>query len=292
MEVACGQCLGCRLDRSRVWAMRMVHESSLHSVNSFITLTYRDKVACTEEQLDSGYHIRDDWSLCKDHFQRFMKRLRKTRPGKMKFYHCGEYGNICKHGIDLRKVQCPLCNVGRPHYHAILFNCEFTDLETYETGEVDRYTSPELERIWKYGFVDVGTVTMQSAAYTARYVMKKVTGVNSKEHYTSVDIDGSIIEVEPEYATMSKGIGRDWYERYKDDVFPASETPVPGEGVIKKVPRYYDEILRKEDVEMYDAIKEKRVRSMEDNKEEYTSQRLVDKYKVKKAQTQTLGRKL
>ena len=45
MEVACGQCLGCRLDRSRMWAMRIAHEASLHELdggNCFITLTYDD----------------------------------------------------------------------------------------------------------------------------------------------------------------------------------------------------------------------------------------------------------
>ena len=123
MEVACGQCLGCRLDRSRMWAMRIVHESSLHELNGgncFVTLTYDDE------------NVPDDWSLDKSHFQLFMKRLRKwvfspsglgRRPeydddgnlvNGVRFFHCGEYGNMCKHGINLELVGCPLCNVGRP----------------------------------------------------------------------------------------------------------------------------------------------------------------------------------
>ena len=40
MSVPCGQCIGCRLDRSKSWAIRCVHEASLHDVNCFITLTY------------------------------------------------------------------------------------------------------------------------------------------------------------------------------------------------------------------------------------------------------------
>ena len=54
MEVACGQCLGCRLDYSRMWAMRIVHESTLHELdggNCFVTLTYRDPKECNLEQL-------------------------------------------------------------------------------------------------------------------------------------------------------------------------------------------------------------------------------------------------
>ena len=42
VEVPCGQCIGCRLERSRQWAMRCVHEAQLHRDNSFITLTYDD----------------------------------------------------------------------------------------------------------------------------------------------------------------------------------------------------------------------------------------------------------
>ena len=105
MEVACGQCLGCRLDRSRMWATRIVHESSLHELdggNCFVTLTYRDPVECSPGQLKEGLHVPSDWSLHKEHFQKFMKRLRKAfAPQKIRFYMCGEYGNVCKHGIDL-----------------------------------------------------------------------------------------------------------------------------------------------------------------------------------------------
>jgi hypothetical protein len=42
-----------------------------------------------------------------------MKRLRKKYSHKkLSFYHCGEYGE----------------KQGRPHYHAIIFNHQFSDL--------------------------------------------------------------------------------------------------------------------------------------------------------------------
>ncbi len=127
MEVACGQCLGCRLDRSRMWAMRILHESSLHEAhggNCFITLTYDDEF------------MPDDWSLHRADFVNFMKRLRKAfHPEKIRYFMAGEYGNICKHGIDLELVGCPLCSVGRPHFHACLFNAEFPDLMPYGTRD-------------------------------------------------------------------------------------------------------------------------------------------------------------
>ncbi len=282
MEVACGQCLGCRLDRSRVWAMRISHEASLYqhsNGNSFITLTYDNE------------HVPQDGSLDKTHFQKFMKRLRKSTAQKIKFYHCGEYGNQCKHGIDLTRTLCPLCNLGRPHYHACLFNKEFSDLTPYETqGDITRTTSPELEQIWGKGVVDVGKLEFQSAAYVARYIMKKITGEPAKDHYQNINPYGEIIKVEPEYSTMSNGIGRDWYEKYKDDCFPSDETPVPGQGVIPKVPRYYADLLKESDPQMHDRVKAIRQTYRNENMEEYTPERLMAKYKVKKAQTTNLTR--
>ena len=213
----------------------------------------------------------------------------------MRFFHVGEYGRKCKHGIDLERVACPLCNVGRPHYHACLFNCTFSDLEPYESdGGIIRYTSPTLQKIWGYGFVDVGEVNYASAAYGARYILKKVNGQNAPDHYTSYDLDGVVTFLQPEYTTMSRkpGIGKDWYDKYKTDVYPSDETPVPGFGVIKKVPRYYDELFKIEDPISMEQIKELRKKYKEDNKEEYTPQRLEAKYKVKKASIEQKKRKL
>ena len=190
-------------------------------------------------------------------------------------------------------VKCPLCNVGRPHYHAILFNCSFDDLEPYsqQNGRI-RYTSEKLESIWRYGFVDVGRVTVQSAAYCARYIMKKVNGANAKEHYESVDLHGEVVDLQPEYSTMSNGIGAAWYAKYKDDVFPSDEVPVEGKGVMRGVPRFYDEKLRAEDEDMYEEVKAKRLKYKEDHPEEFEGSRLESKFRVKKAQISTLARNL
>lgn len=296
MEVACGQCLGCRLDRSRMWAMRIVHESTLYETgngNCFITLTYRDPEICSTQELLDGKHIPADWSLRKTDFQKFMKRLRKARPGaKLKYFHCGEYSNTCRHGLDLETVKCPLCNVGRPHYHAILFNCSFVDLEPYGQTPDGRtlYMSPELEKIWGFGIVDVSEVNWQSAAYVSRYCLKKVNGLNQQDHYSTVEHDGTITFLDPEYATMSNGIGSEWYEKYAEDLWPSDEVPVPGHGVVKKVPRYYEEKLKAIDADLHEYIKEKRIKFRTENAHEYTAERLHSKYRVKQAQTKNLKR--
>ena len=292
MDVGCGQCLGCRLDRSYMWAVRIIHEASLHECiggNCFITLTYRDRRECDDEQLANGYHVPDDWSLNKKHWQKFMKRLRKHfSPQKIRFFMCGEYGNRCKHSIDLERVGCPMCNVGRPHFHACLFNCDFPDLVAYGSADDGRlrYTSKILESIWKYGFVDVGELNYDSAAYTARYILKKVNGLKADDHYTQTDMDGVLTYVSPEFCLMSRrpGIGKEWFDLYAGDVFPADETPVPGKGVIKSVPRFYEELFKVSNPLKLEEIKEVRQEFMREHGHDYTSDRLIDRYKVKKAQ--------
>ena len=309
MEVGCGGCLGCNMDYRRMWAMRIAHEAAMYEYNggnSFITLTYRNKHDCSTEQLEEGKHVPDDWSLNKRHFQLFMKRLRKEFGNReIRYFACGEYGKRCKHDIDLDRVDCPLCNTGRPHFHACIFGLTFDDLEAYQSdGGIMRYTSPTLEKIWGYGFVDVGDVTYASAAYTAGYVLKKVRSVNSDYHYLTYDIDGVITWIQPEFVLMSRGktcklhrgmpyqvdcpncsrgIGRDWLETYHSDVFPSDEVPVAGYGVVKGVPRYYYEWLKENDPDMYEELRAIRNQFMKDNAEEYTHERLMSKHICKKA---------
>lgn len=157
LQVPCGQCVGCRLERSRQWAIRCVHEASLHQHNCFITLTYADE------------HLPPNNSLVYEHFQLFMKRLRKKYGEGIRFYMCGEYGE----------------NFGRPHFHACLFGHNFPDLKLWKTVNKQKlYRSAELETLWPFGHSSVGTVTFESAAYVARYILKKVSGEAAERHYT------------------------------------------------------------------------------------------------------------
>lgn len=275
-----------------MWMARIIHESELHAHkngNCFITLTYDDE------------NVPSDWSLRKDDFQKFIKRLRKSVKHKIRYFHCGEYGNICKHGLPVGpdanpNYHCPGCHVGRPHYHAILFNHDYSDLvEVGANGDNIHYTSPTLEKTWGKGFTQVGTLTPQSAGYVARYCLKKVNGSRQEEHYQNTDPDtGEITNVRPEYATMSRrpGIGKEWFDSYQADIFPSDETPVPGKGILPSVPRYYTDILKEQNPELHDEIKARRLKHKEEHPEEYEGPRLIDKYKVKSAQIRTLKREL
>jgi len=266
VEVACGQCIGCRLDKSREWAIRCVHEAQMHEDNCFITLTYNNK------------NLPEDGSLDKTHFQKFMKRLRKNNKHKIRFFQCGEYGD----------------QLTRPHYHACLFGHNFKDQKFFsEKNENKLYTSKQLDDTWAKGFATIGHMTFQSAAYTARYLIKKITGEAAHAHYENVNTQtGEITQLVSEYTTMSRrpGIGKTWYEKYKDDLYPRDECVIDGR--IMKPPRYYAKMYQQEEPENYEHIKENRKRFFGKHQHDATWQRLADREKVKHAQIQNLNRSI
>lgn len=208
LTLPCGQCIGCRQERSRQWAVRVMHEAALHPYNSFLTLTY------------SPEHLPYGDTLVKSDLQNFLKRLRKYH--KVRFYACGEYGPVN----------------GRPHFHVCLFGYHFPDRVPFGSNF---YRSAELESLWRLGNSSVGDVTFDSAGYTAGYICDKITGDAAKKHYECVVPDtGEIISKVPEFNLMSlkPGIGLDFYEKYKEDIYPHDYIVV--RGVKCKPPRYYD----------------------------------------------------
>lgn len=262
IEVPCGQCIGCKLEHSRQWAMRCMHEASLHDDNCFITLTYDDE------------HLPSDNSLNKKDFQDFMKRLRKNInypikkrakelkipfvPKIIRYYHCGEYGE----------------NFGRPHYHACLFGIDFPDKELIKEGDHPLYFSQELAKSWDLGYHTIGALTFESAAYVSRYCTKKVSGVMAEAYY-----EGR----QPEYATMSRrpGIGKGWIDAYFSDTYPSDEVICRGHPC--KPPRYYDNVADTLQPDMFANIKENRLDRAVQQAADNTPERRRVREKVAKA---------
>lgn len=282
VEFACGQCIGCRIERSRQWAIRCVHEAQLHEDNCFITLTYAPE------------HLPKNGSLVLEHFQDFMKRFRKQFVPKcpisdslsktddvlldfrkawfeayaIRFFHCGEYGE----------------NLGRPHYHAIVFGYDFPDRKFLKSkAGCNLYTSEILQELWPFGFCTVGNVTFESAAYVARYVMKKVSGELSELWY-----EGR----KPEYITMSRrpGIASDWFKQFEKDVFPCDEVVLRGKKLT--VPKYYDKLLEIDRVAEFQKIKAKRKAKALLRKDDNTIDRLRVREICARAKLGTLIREL
>ncbi|WNK14173.1 MAG: replication initiator protein [Microvirus sp.] len=268
VQVACSRCIGCRLDKSRDWATRCVNEAQLHEDSCFATLTYDDK------------HLPPGGTLVPRDFQLFMKRLRKARSSKLRFFHCGEYGET----------------TGRPHYHALLFGVSFPDRRTCSRGDFPLYSSSELDALWGLGTCTLGALTAESAAYCARYVMKKVNGDLASSHYRVTDpATGEIHDLHPEYATMSRrpGIGALWLHKYHSDVYPCDFIATRDGGQVP-VPPYYDELLRRQDPAAYEQLKQRRRNYALEPRQlkNSTPARLRVREEVKKAAISTLRRKL
>lgn len=148
LYVPCGKCTGCKADSSLMWSIRSYHESTLHSQNCFLTLTYDDD------------HLPADGKISKDELQRFIKRLRKHQSKffeeKIRYVACGEYGGLTR----------------RPHYHAIIFGRDWLEQKVPLNDQL--YTAPDLVNIWGNGHVSIAPVTMASICYVCGYVTKKM----------------------------------------------------------------------------------------------------------------------
>lgn len=206
-EVPCGKCIGCKLDKSADWATRCMVEASLHAENWFITLTYDDE------------SLPEDGKVSKRDIQLFNKRLRAAYGDGIRFFLCGEYGDLFL----------------RPHYHGIYFNLHLDDLKPISRGYDGNiyYSSKKLERIWNNGFVLIGAVSFRSAGYVARYSMK--------------GFKDELKDFKP-FLLMSRnpGIGHDWIESNLVKVYNTDTVYVDlGDRKMTKSNRYFDSQLEK-----------------------------------------------
>lgn len=223
VELPCGKCIGCRLEKSRQWAIRCEKELKEHDESCFLTLTYDDK------WLPKGS------TLHPPDFTNFMKKFRRfLDPLRIRFFQCGEYGEL-----------------GRPHHHAIIFGYDFKDKELYKDNYGNPlYTSNQLNALWGLGYATIGSVTFESCAYVARYVLKKIYGEKSDEHYAGR---------KPEYVTMSRqpGIGMKYFQKYSAEIY-ATDTIIT-RGYPVHPPKIFDERYRELEPKHFAEIKAKRI---------------------------------
>lgn len=256
--VPCGHCIGCRLDKSREWADRMMLELQHTGKAVFLTLTYSNEGLDPENRKkletmsDDGCVWFDDFavpelSLRKRDYQLFMKRLRKYfEPTELRFYASGEYGEATH----------------RPHYHAIIFGISLQDIPglqyrfSNEFGD-PIYSSDVLEYdIWKKGMVRISDVSWKTCAYVARYVMKKQYGSKRTDAY-------DMLNVEQPFGLMSRRPGIAGYY-YTDDgrIFDPDKVNevIVDHGEQRKIsiPKYFIRKLEESDPEKYNELKKQR----------------------------------
>jgi len=202
--VPCGKCIACKVQRSKEWAIRILHESSTQEDSVFITLTYNDE------------NLPKNNSLSKTELQLFWKRLRReVEPKKIKYFACGEYGE----------------KTYRPHYHAIVFGLGSKDLQIWKPTEKIQ-SSKILNKCWAKGNNVVGTVTYQSARYVSDYVMKAYNGLMAVEEYRGREVP---------FCVQSKGIGKDYVIENAEYFKQTLGCTIGGKNV--GLPRYYKKTL-------------------------------------------------
>jgi hypothetical protein len=184
-----------------------------------VTLTYDDA------------HLPFYGQLVKSDLQKFFKRLRKNT-GSFKYVAAGEYGDHSR----------------RPHFHVALFGLDFSADRVRFSASVNgdlSFRSKELQKSWSFGTADIGSLNFESAAYIARYIMKKIKGPNASPMPLFVDSDtGECVMPNPEFLVASNGIGKSWFRDYfMSDVFPHARV-ITAQGSPAPVPRYYKFLLK------------------------------------------------
>lgn len=278
--------MGCRLERSRQWAIRMLHESKAHAQNCFITLTYDNQ------------HVPQNYGLDLRDWQLFMKKLRKSLTVKMKhrrLEHSAHIRAYCRHLTP--KIRFYACGEygdenGRPHYHAIIFNHDFFDRKLHgKNAKGDNiYTSETLAQLWGKGLVSTQDVTYKSARYVASYVTKKMTGEKAADHYYRFSpVDGQIHSVRPEFGVMSRrdGLGSHYLDKFKSDFYPSGFIVVDGKK--HSPPAFYKRKLAEKEQQV---LQRQAARAGLKHKEHQSTARRVVRATVRDALIKTLKRTL
>lgn len=258
-QVPCGKCIQCRLSYSRDWANRCMCELKTAKNAYFLTLTYDDSHLefCPYADAETG-QLSTRPVLVPRHLTLFFKRLRKycsdIEQFGQRYFACGEYGEETQ----------------RPHYHAIVYNLPDEVLAKSKswpdsTPEAPLWTSPILSELWPHGIVVYGDVNWNTCAYVARYVVKKQLG---KSRADQIKMQQQFFPDSPwqhEFVRMSRrpGIGRDYFETHKDEIYRTDELFVPIKGEVQAVrpAKYYDKLY---DVDHHLALRKlKKARSLQ-----------------------------
>jgi len=231
-----------------------------------------------------------------------MKRLRKAYSGltaikrynhhkgfeewirPIRFYMCGEYGE----------------QNFRPHYHALVFNFDFSDKVIFKhCGKYNIYTSEVLTSLWGLGHASVGDVNFDTASYVARYACKQSDGFDRLLWNNSVHACDLLTRCEtsaciPQYTDMSRawGIGSGWYEKFGlSDVYAYDTLVVNGHET--RPPRFYDNKFAAQcGAQSLSGIKAKRVEKALEFADNNTPERLRVREKCTRLRLQQLKRSL
>lgn len=202
IEVPCGWCLNCRLDKQNWLSDAMNYEQKKYNyIGAFVTFTYDDiniqdlaNTSPDDFYCYNGevipYNIDRDlvYSLRREDARKFLKRLRSKINylyekhniknvdlcrNDFKFCECGEYGDC----------------FGRPHYHFVFFGLDW------------QFCKELFESCWQKGLIDSKPIQPGCFEYITKYLIKQVHGFQAKAMYDDKHI-------ERPFFTHSIGLGK------------------------------------------------------------------------------------
>ena len=225
MLVSCGKCQECKNVYKREWTVRAMHEYMAFKLDNpktkgcFLTLTYNPE----NLPKDLSLHPID-----LDHFLNALRKALKRRgfKGTLRYMNCGEYGNADNDPYLYLK------EVGRPHYHVVIFNWYPDDVFPIP-NQKGLYRSQLVEKLWTKGNSSVGDCNEKTCRYVASYVQKKRKG-KEKCFYEQR-------ELVPEFCKRSQGLGKSYLKsfgkQFKDLGY------IPYNGYKCRLFRYYEDFL-------------------------------------------------
>lgn len=218
VDVPCGYCLNCRVDKRNEWSDRCKYEYQQKLTASFVTLTYNDiwirDTSCVKTSL---YDDKLVSSLNYKHVQGFIARLRKFVK-----YHKEFHGVLCNPDFSYVYVGEYGENgsvFDRCHFHVLFFGLDFAFMRKFFANE------------WKFGYIEVLPVLDGGIDYVLKYLDKEVKGDQAKEKY-----DRHGISRPKRCSSVSFGTGL--YRRDRQDIIDNGFTYQSGK-VRRPMPSYY-----------------------------------------------------
>lgn len=241
-DIPCGKCELCAVDMRYSKALRIMLEAESWPGRSyFITLTFDN------ENLGDGELNHDEWAQFMKNFRQKFCQAKyckiKDRGGKR---HGREYS------VTFKKIKQVMAGeygdkFGRKHFHGIIFNHSFTDIEftgRYSEKGNPIYTSPSLRDCWQKGAVQVAPLEFDLALYIAAYVTDKVD---------QPDVNHG--RRKKQYGRFGVGIGLEWIKKYWHDVLVSGRVKTLEREF--PAPRYFLKKIEEMQPEAYERYRKK-----------------------------------
>lgn len=231
LDLPCGKCLHCRINRTREWAIRASHEAALYPAdqNHFVLLTYNDE------------NLPADGGLNKIHVKKFLDRLRADAAWKgiksPRTFGCGEYGS----------------KTSRPHYHINIFGLPLDDRVYLKNLKQNKlYTSQYLTKKWQLGAVTLSPFSHLTAQYTAKYIIKALWAEDSQVGGEEGEARQQL-PPEARIATSTHpGLGAQFLDRYAESIVSLGACEI--DGAMAPIPSYYKKLLQKNHPNLYKKL--------------------------------------